>query len=166
MEDLMKTIQTHTVELKGSRYDIGYRLGTHTASIPPLRQCHTSGFPGFGKDDIVQATAMFDRWCPGLTEELTGFADALRTSPETILYYAMTYLRPNCSQLALLPSKTRSGHPLLARNYEFNHEAEDFTLMKTSHRRTAVLGSDTNPVRTMQRRGRRPCLSPGYANRL
>lgn len=141
----MKTIQTHTVELKGSRYDIGYRLGTHTASIPPLRQCHTSGFPGFGKDDIVQATAMFDRWCPGLTEELTGFADALRTSPETILYYAMTYLRPNCSQLALLPSKTRSGHPLLARNYEFNHEAEDFTLMKTSangtytHMGTSVL---------------------------
>ena len=50
-----------------------------------------------------------------------------------------------CSHLALLPSKSSNGHPLIARNYEFNDELEDFQLIKTSvegkytHMGTSVL---------------------------
>ena len=46
----------------------------------------------------------------------------------------MTWLTPRCSHLALLPSMTASGHPMTARNYEFNDEAEDFTVIKPASR--------------------------------
>lgn len=138
-------ITTRTMELSGSSYEIGRKLGEMTASIPPLKDLHTSGFEGFDKVEIEKAMTMFSRWCPGLNDELQGFADALQVPLERIFYYGMTYLHPNCSQIAALPSLTRDGHPLIARNYEFNTEEEDFTLVKTSvtgkytHMGTSVL---------------------------
>lgn len=127
----MKTLQARTLSLAGSSYEIGQRLGKITASVPPLLAVHTSGSPDFDAAGLRNAIALFDRWCPGLAEELAGFADAVHAAPERIAYYAMTYLRPNCSHIALLPKLTESGHPLIARNYEFCDSMEDFTLMKT-----------------------------------
>lgn len=125
-------VKTKTIELTGSNYEIGTTLGKMTASIQPLRELHTTGFKGFDKAEVEKAAALFSRWCPGLNEELQGFADALQVSLVQIVYYGMTYLRPNCSQIALLPCMTKSNRPLLARNYEFSHKAEDFALVKTS----------------------------------
>lgn len=141
----MLTIQTHTVELNGTSYEIGYQLGKKTGEVPQLRATHTAGIEGFGSVQVDEAIKLFDRWCPGLTEELCGFADALGVQPEQIFFYGMTYLQPRCSHIALLPSLTADGKPLLARNYEFNHQAEDFCLMKTAvqgkytHMGTSVL---------------------------
>jgi len=141
----MLTIETHTTELDGTSYDIGYRLGNLTAGIPPLQAIHTSGIPGFGPAQAAEAARLFDRWCPGLTEELCGFADALKVDPEHIFFYGMTFLLPRCSQIALLPNVTAEGKPLLARSYEFGHTAESFCLVKTSvtgkytHMGTSVL---------------------------
>lgn len=125
-------IKARTIELRGSHYEIGATLGKITASIPPLQKLHTAGFQGFDLTEVKKAQAMFSRWCPGLNEEIQGFADALQVPLTKIFYYGMTYLKPNCSQIALLPSMTKNNRPLLARNYEFSHEAEDFTLVKTS----------------------------------
>lgn len=124
-------LQARTMEINGTSYEIGTVLGKMTASIPALKANFTAGFEGIDQQATEKASNMFARWCPGLNEELQGFADALEVPLQQIIYYGMTYLRPNCSQIALLPSMTKSGHPLLARNYEFNHEAEDFTLFKT-----------------------------------
>jgi predicted choloylglycine hydrolase len=138
-------IKTQTIELKGSYYEIGQMYGNVVSSIHPLKKLHTSGFKGFDHSELKKAKAMFSKWCPGLNEELEGFANALQVSPLLVLYYGMTYLRPNCSQIALLPSMTQNGTPLLARNYEFSHELEDFTLVKTqvsgkyAHLGTSVL---------------------------
>ena len=125
-------IMTRTIPLAGSNYEIGIALGRMTASKAPLKKLHTAGFTGFDDADVQKASVMFSKWCPGLNEELQGFADALQVPLVKIFYYGMTCLRPNCSQIALLPSMTKNGYPLLARNYEFSHEAEDFTLVKTS----------------------------------
>lgn len=127
----MQTVKTQTVNLQGTSYEIGRKFGEWVGAIPPLAQMHTAGMAGFGAAEAREAMALFDRWCPGLTEELRGFADALSVVPERVVYYAMTYLRPRCSQIALLPSVTEEGKPLVARNYEFNHEMEDFCLIKT-----------------------------------
>ena len=121
-------------------------MGSRLASVPGLKKRFSSGFPGFGLTQFNQASQCFRRWCPGLTQELAGFADALGCAPEQVLYYGMTWLTPRCSHLALLPSMTASGHPMAARNYEFNDEAEDFTVIKTritgkyTHIGTSVLG--------------------------
>lgn len=141
----MQNMQAHTMNLEGTSYEIGCALGRMTAGIPPLRAHATGGMEGFGPAQADEAIALFDRWCPGLTEELRGFADTLETRPEQVLYYAMTYLLPRCSQIGLTPGLTAEGKPLVARNYEFNHEAEDFCLMKTAvkgkytHMGTSVL---------------------------
>lgn len=138
-------IQTRTMELSGSSYEIGRQLGKLTAGIPPLKAHHTSGFEGFDDSAVRDAVNLFSRWCPGLNEELQGFADELQITLTNVLYYGMTYLRPNCSHIAIPPTMTESGHLLVARNYEFSHEAEDFTLIKTSvdgkytHMGTSVL---------------------------
>lgn len=80
---------------------------------------------------VKEENALFDRWCPGLSEELAGFAKALNVKLEYLYFYSMTYLVPCCSQIALLSSTTKDKKPLLARNYEFYDELEDFCLMKT-----------------------------------
>ncbi|QQO07841.1 C45 family autoproteolytic acyltransferase/hydolase [Breznakiella homolactica] len=128
----MITIQARTMELSGTSYEIGFRLGKMAGAIPPLKKLHTGGMAGFGKEQAAEAAALFKRWCPGLEEELTGFADALAVPPEQIFYYGMTYLLPRCSQIGVLPGAAAEGRPLVARNYEFSHEAEDFCLVKTS----------------------------------
>ncbi len=128
----MITIQTHTLELAGTSYEIGCQLGKITGEVPQFKALHTNGMEGFGVEQVKEATAMFDRWCPGLTEELAGFADTLKVPLEKVFYYGMTYLLPRCSQIAVLPSASADGKPLLARNYEFNHEMEGFCLVRTS----------------------------------
>ena len=141
----MLKIQTYTAELAGTSYEIGYQFGKMIAAIPHFQIAHTAGLEGFGPEQAEEAAKLFDRWCPGLTEELCGFADALKVKPEQIFFYGMTYLLPRCSHIALLPSTTAEGKPLLARNYKFSHEAEDFCLIKTSvtgrysHMGTSVL---------------------------
>lgn len=128
----MKTIKTRTLNLTGNSYEIGYSLGKIEKGDPARSTMNTAGFPSFHPEYTKKAMALFARWCPGLNEELAGFSDAAKVAPEKILYYAMTYLHPNCSHIAVLPSRTENGHPLLARNYEFCDDAENFTLVKTS----------------------------------
>lgn len=125
-------IMAKTMELAGSSYEIGYILGKKTEENPQLQAFLSSAFPGFHKEEVAKARQMFGRWCPGLNEELEGFADALSVPAERLVYWGMTSLRPRCSQIAVLPSKSKEGIPLLARNYEFHPEAEDFNLVRTS----------------------------------
>lgn len=129
---MMKQIEASTLELSGTSYKIGEQLGRLAATRMPLKKAYCSGMPGFGPAQAQEAARLFDRWCPGLTEELAGFAAALAVPPEKVLYYSMTYLLPRCSHMALSPAVTADGKPLAARNYEFSDTAEDFTLMRTS----------------------------------
>ncbi len=133
------------MELAGSSYEIGHMLGKVAESSPQLRAFMASPLPGFGEGKVWEAQQMFRQWCPGLNEELEGFADALSVPAERLVYWGMTNLRPGCSQIAVLPSRTKEGVPLLARNYEFNPDSEDFILARTSvsgkytHMGTSVL---------------------------
>ena len=139
----MKKVYTRNTLLTGTHYEAGYRLGTQYAAIPQLKSCYTAGYPGFGTEEWEKASALFSQWCPGLNEELQGVADALKTRPQNLVYYAMTWLHPGCSHISLL---TKDGRPKVARNYEFNDAFEDFNVIKTSiqgayiHIGTSVLG--------------------------
>lgn len=132
-------IKARTMELAGSNYEIGHMLGKVTESFPQLKAFMASPLPGFDEGKVREAQQMFRQWCPGLNEELEGFADALSVPVERLVYWGMTNLRPGCSQIAVLPSRTKEGVPLLARNYEFNQDSEDFIFARTS-----VLGKYTH----------------------
>lgn len=127
-------IKTQTMELNGTNYEIGQKLAKLVAGIPQLKAYQTGGMKGCDETEVRKAVQLFERWCPGLNDELQGFADGLEVPLWQVVYFGMTYLRPapRCSQIAVLPSMTESGRPLLARNYEFNQDAEDFCLVKTS----------------------------------
>lgn len=124
-------IHSTNIQVCGTNYEIGKKIGEITASIPPLKESMTSGFEGFDDGEVTLAKEMFDRWCPGLNDEIEGYADALEVSPSKIKFYGMTSLVPRCSQIAIMPSKTVNGHVMMARNYEFSQECEDFSLVRT-----------------------------------
>jgi predicted choloylglycine hydrolase len=137
----MYQIEAKCLELKGTSYEIGQALGETIARIPPLKAVMTSG-SGLDAQDASLAESLLDRWCPGLNEEIRGLADALGVKPAEITFYGMTYLKPRCSQMALLPAITENGHTMLARSYEFSPRYEDFTLARTSVKgKYAHLGS-------------------------
>lgn len=127
----MVKIKTKALELKGDNYKIGSLIGERIKNIPEMVKIQTSTLDGFTKREYNEAMKLFQEFCPGINEEIKGFADALHVSMDKILYYAMTYLHPNCSHIAFTPEITENNHPIIARNYEFNYQEEDFTLVKT-----------------------------------
>ncbi len=73
-------------------------------------------------EDLLGMTA---RWCPGLNEEIEGFASELGVSPESVVWYTATIPRSsNCSQFAVLPDRSSTGGVLCARSYEWSLEDE------------------------------------------
>lgn len=130
----MLRLKPRYLELNGTNYEIGQKIGQIVAEVPRMKAAMTSGWKQLNTREGLEARKMFDRWCPGLNEEIQGYADALGVEPLQATFYALTYLKPGCSQMVLLPSLTRNGHILLARNYEFSHRTEDFALTRTSVR--------------------------------
>lgn len=83
------------------------------------------------KQQMEKMQELFDQYCPGLNEELHGFAKTTGVEKEQLVYYTMTYLNPGYSLLAMLPKITNNKHVMMARNYEFSHKLEDFSFCKT-----------------------------------
>lgn len=142
----MKTIYAHSLEVSGVPYEAGYSLGKIMAGFPGIKSKLSTPLPDTGQKEYQQAYGLFERWCPELNEELKGFADGMEIQTSRLLYYSLTCLHPRCSHISLLPSMTDNSHPLTARSYEFNDEAEDFIVIKTdikgkyTHIGTSVLG--------------------------
>ncbi|MFQ8666455.1 C45 family autoproteolytic acyltransferase/hydolase [Anaerostipes caccae] len=127
----MEKANVSIFELCGSNYEIGYQLGKIAMNCPQFAEMQKCPPGAYTEKQAAQMTEMFDCYCPGLNEELQGFAEAIKTTRLQMLYYAMTYLTPGCSLLAVLPKLTANGHVMAARNYEFSHKMEDFSFCKT-----------------------------------
>lgn len=132
MRENLLTIHARTCNLMGTSYEIGYQLGSLVEKNPLLKSKYILEGELLGASWIKEAKELFESWCPGLCEELEGFADALKVGSDRLYFYRMTYLSPRCSQVALMPEVTQEGKPLLARNYEYSHELEDFSFVKTN----------------------------------
>lgn len=126
----MLTIQTRAISVSGNHYEIGYQLGKLIEDNKLLKSKYIVK-SGMTDNQIQETNQLLDQWCPGLTDEIRGFADALNVSLKSLFFYNMTCYIPRCSHIALLPSITAEKKPLLARNYEFSCELEDFCLVRT-----------------------------------
>ena len=120
---------TRKLELSGSSRNIGKRLAE--SGNDGLIDFMKSG-EEMSNADMKEIIDLFDKWCPGLNDELQGFADVTGVSLASVSYYAATYLRPSCSQLAISAPKSANGRPILARSYEYHPKFEEFTLVRTS----------------------------------
>jgi predicted choloylglycine hydrolase len=82
-----------------------------------------------GFDSFDELQTFYEEYCPGITDEITGFADGLGVKPDQLqLYNPPIYYPGNCSQLAVLSSVANNKHVYVGRSYEFNHNENDFRL--------------------------------------
>ncbi|NLL77239.1 MAG: linear amide C-N hydrolase [Clostridiales bacterium] len=128
----MKSVYANYFEIKGSNYEIGFRLGKMISGNPSLigrLVAETRVISPEGENKIIM---MFDRYCQGLNEEIQGFSDALNIEKSKIIFYRLTYLAPACSQIVILPGLSKNNHTLLARNYDYRETMDDFCLCKTT----------------------------------
>lgn len=126
----MKT-KAYYVGLTGSNYDVGKKLANIVKEMPDGGKSYKIPKVIFSKQEIVKITKLFDEFCPGINEEIQGFADTFEVKVENVLYYAMTYLKPGCSIMTLLPSLTFDKHTLIARNYDMGDKTDEMTFCTT-----------------------------------
>jgi Predicted choloylglycine hydrolase len=119
------------IKLEGSSYEVGKQLGGMVLSVPGLADAHALKERVFTEGEEKEACRLFDEFCPGVNEEIQGFADVLKIPEGQAIYYIMSYLRPGCSQVAVVPPLSADGHVLLARNYDFGDKMEEMTLYTT-----------------------------------
>ena len=123
----------HHIVLDGSGYDAGKQLAEIINQDPRAKKKFSSAkldFKrlGFASWDALRSSC--EECCPGITEEIQGFADGLETSPDMVPFWKWTYA-PSCSQFAALSPATKDHHIYAGRSYEWNHREEDLKLFTT-----------------------------------
>ncbi len=119
--------------LEGTSYEIGKAQGEQfLANAPDYVDFMTSKGPlKTNLTQVKRAIAFFERYTPGVNEEIHGFADAVGVHPERIVYYAVSHSeRGHCSHFAALPALTADRHLYVGRSYEWGLK-DDFRLCTT-----------------------------------
>lgn len=130
------------IELEGNNYEVGKAMGYMAKSIPGLVNVYKAPANIFSKEEAAKVIDMFNQFCPGINEEIQGFADVLEIPAEQIIYYSWTYLKPGCSQMAVLPSITSDNHVMVARNYDMSEKIDEMKMCTTRIKgRYAHIGS-------------------------
>jgi predicted choloylglycine hydrolase len=127
-----KQLNYHFLVQKGPAYQIGRRQAAVIKSIPGFRDWFCGNSEEWKERYSEVAWQTFKKYCPGLIEELQGWADELEVAPHALVYSQHSYMVPHCSHFFLTPSMNTTGHLLLARSYEFDIETHDFCLSYTA----------------------------------
>lgn len=119
---------THVV-LEGTAYEVGQYQGEMLRQYAPeYARFLTSPVDGTGivsKEDAAVLLKYFDKYCPGINEEVEGFASSLGVEPWQAAYYALSAsIKGQCGHMAVLPGITQDGHVLMGRSYEWSDEDE------------------------------------------
>lgn len=121
------------VVLEGTSYEIGKQQAELIKDIEPLVKGMTTKRPRFkerGFKTFEELKNYFEKYCPGITDELQGFADGLNVKPEELTNYGKMILNPGkCSMMAITSSVTKNNHVYMGRSYEFNDQFNDFRLI-------------------------------------
>lgn len=126
---VMKQEVTYThVILEGTAYEVGRLQGELLReNSPEYAKFLTSSAEGRknSTEEAARLLKYFDKYCPGINEEVEGFAAALGVEPVQAAYYALSAtLAGQCGHMALLPGITQDGHVLMGRSYEWSDEDE------------------------------------------
>lgn len=117
------------VVLEGTAYEVGRRQGEllrqYTPEYARFLTSPVNGARKITKEDADELFKYFDKYCPGINEEIEGFASSLGTEPWQAAYYALSApIRGQCSHIAVLPGISQDGHVLVGRSYEWSDEDE------------------------------------------
>lgn len=129
----------------GTNYEVGIKIGEWVKKNPPLMAKIMLPKDIYPENKYREIKNILATFCPGINEEIKGFASALEIEPKQVLFYAATYLERGCSLMGLLPSKTIDGHLLMGRNYDFNDEMEEMCFAYTAIKgKYSYIGSTLN----------------------
>jgi len=123
----MNTQKVSYFTLEGTYEEIGKQLARRTNKDEMMQKA-----PDFFSEDVwEEAIELYTTYCPGLLEELQGYADELKVNKKDLAYMWMTYLLPHCSGLVINGELLEDKSSKIFRNYEFSIEDEDFTVCHT-----------------------------------
>jgi predicted choloylglycine hydrolase len=114
---------------EGTNQEIGYARGRFLredkAFLEGINE-YVKGTPPMAEEERAAREAMLEVHCPGLWEELLGLADGLGVAPGDNLFLRLLAMprAGACSQVAVMPEKSATGHLLVARSYEYNLDDE------------------------------------------
>lgn len=146
---------THIVT-EGTHYEVGRALGAHFKQEPGLISFLSSPF--MGASPLLPAAAAkaresFEKYDPGLNEEIQGFADETGLDADRIVFY-YSYLQPSghCTQAALRTGPEGNGSTYHMRTYDFGWEDEPYNQLLLST--TRVKGKPAHTGFALQLFGR------------
>lgn len=120
--ELMDVRFKHII-LEGTSYEIGkfqgelFKKGIEDSSdyFPPVIEK-----AGLSEAEFLEAYRFYEGYCPGINEEIQGFADGMELPVEQVAYYTSSLIRMgNCGHFAVLPQITENGHTYVGRSYEW-----------------------------------------------
>ncbi|NGP45660.1 choloylglycine hydrolase [Bacillaceae bacterium SIJ1] len=117
--------------LEGSSYEIGRKQGEEIKNMPHAVNKVLLQEP-IDEAKFKDMEQMMNEYCPGLSEELRGFADSLHVTPRSLNFFDEALLQPGgCSLGAVLPSKTKDRKTYVLRNYDLSPTISDMRLCTT-----------------------------------
>ncbi|SFR75903.1 C45 family autoproteolytic acyltransferase/hydolase [Anaeromicropila populeti] len=130
-ERIRKEVLFKHAVLEGSSYEVGTQLAAlYQGRDDYLKLCSTP-FYGSAKntqEEVAKISKLIDQYCPGMNEEIQGFAEQIHKKPQDILLY-YSYLGKeelHCSHFAVMPKDTEELY--LARNYDYGWDVEPLFL--------------------------------------
>ncbi|PEP69613.1 C45 family autoproteolytic acyltransferase/hydolase [Bacillus pseudomycoides] len=85
----------------------------------------------------LEMRSQIEEYCPGLNEELEGFAEGFGYQPNQLKFYNDAWLIPGgCSLGAISPPKMSDGKTYVLRNYDLSPDISDMRLCKVDGRYT------------------------------
>jgi predicted choloylglycine hydrolase len=133
----IENVSFHHLVLEGTQYEVGRQLGQMIETIPGAKEFATSGKIDLKRTGFASLDELWDyseTCCPGIMQEIQGFADHFKVSPDKVPFWHWTFspsLRGECSQFAVLSSITQDQHTYVGRSYEWNHKEDDLRLITT-----------------------------------
>lgn len=125
------SIQAYFSFLEGNSYEIGRRQGEEIKKIPNAMNVVLLSEP-IDEAKFRDMEKLMNQYCPGLIEELQGFADSLNVKPSYLNFFDEALLQPGgCSLGAVLPSKTNDSKTYVLRNYDLSPAISDMRLCTT-----------------------------------
>ncbi|GIN94381.1 choloylglycine hydrolase [Siminovitchia terrae] len=125
------SIQAYFSFLEGNSYEIGRRQGEEIKKIPNAMNVVLLPEP-IDEAKFKDMEKLMNQYCPGLIEELQGFADSLNVKPSYLNFFDEALLQPGgCSLGAVLPSKTNDSKTYVLRNYDLSPAISDKRLCTT-----------------------------------
>lgn len=123
------------VILEGTAFEVGQHQGEILRQFAPqyarFLSSPTNGAMNVTKEDAAGLLKYFDKYCPGINEEIEGFASSLGIEPWQAAYYTLSAtVTGQCGHVAVLPGITQDGHVLMGRSYEWSNE-DEFRLVTT-----------------------------------